>query len=56
MKKRPLLAIVLMWFIAITVSAIVLNGSGYFTKLGPVYFICMVGSILTVRKITIDRE
>lgn len=56
MKKRPLLAIVLMWFIAIAVSAVVLDGSGYFTKLGPVYFICMIGSILIVRKITMDQE
>jgi hypothetical protein len=41
--------IVILWCIAI-VATLLLVEKSVFSYLGPVYFICMVGSIITVRR------
>ena len=45
------LTILVLWLIAILTTLIILRETTLFTYLGPVYFICMVGSILTVRAV-----
>jgi hypothetical protein len=42
------LAVLALWLIAIIVTLMVLDGEG-FTFLGPLYAICMIGSVVTVR-------
>ncbi|MFQ5340928.1 MAG: hypothetical protein ACE5F6_05220 [Anaerolineae bacterium] len=44
------LATLALWLIAVTTTLVVVRGTGLFTYLGPVLFICMVGSILVVRR------
>jgi hypothetical protein len=48
MKNPATIIITVLWLITITVSIIVLSDTNYFSTLGPVYFICMIGSIITV--------
>ena len=52
MVRLPVSIITLLWFITIIVSFIILRDTGYYSKLAPVFFICMVGSIITVRSLT----
>ena len=49
MNRLPISIITLLWFITIIVSFIILRDTDYFSKLAPIYFICMVGSIITVQ-------
>lgn len=51
MNRTPLIIIILLWIINIAASFIILRGTEYFSKLSGVYFICMVGSIVTVRSL-----
>jgi hypothetical protein len=48
-KSIPALIVLFMWFIAIFTSWIVLGKSTYFGILGPVFTICMIISVITVR-------
>jgi hypothetical protein len=43
------LAVASLWAIAIAVTVVTVKQEGVFTVLGPVYAICMIGSIVTVR-------
>lgn len=43
------LTTIALWMIAIVTTLILTRNNGLFTYLGPVFFICLVGSILTVR-------
>jgi len=43
------LAILLLWLVAVVPTLLLLRESGLFTYLGPLYFICMVGSVYVVR-------
>lgn len=43
------LAILALWAISIVATLILLEGTAIFTYLGPVYGMCMIGSVLTVR-------
>lgn len=43
------LAILALWAIAITATLLV-RSTDHFTYLGPVFFVCMVGSITVVRQ------
>jgi len=43
------LATLALWLVAITTTLVVVRDTGLFTYLGPVLFICMVGSIVVVR-------
>ena len=49
MKKRPELVILALWCIAIVATLLVVKEKREFTILAPVYAICMIGSVLTVR-------
>lgn len=51
MNKTPLIIIITLWLITIIVSLFILRDTEYFSKLSPVYFICMLGSIITVRSL-----
>jgi len=48
--SRYELATLALWLIAITTTLVVVRDTGLFTYLSPVLFICMVGSILAVRR------
>lgn len=49
MRNLPIFVIVALWLIAIVATLVVVKDSGVFTFLGPVYFVCMLGSVVTVR-------
>ncbi len=43
-------AVILLWVIASVATALAVEGTGALTYRAPLYFICMVGSVLVVRK------
>jgi hypothetical protein len=43
------LAVVVLWLLAVVPTLLVVRQSGLFTYLGPLYFLCMVGSVYIVR-------
>ena len=43
------LAILGLWLLAVVPTLLLLQQTGLFTYLGPLYFICMVGSVYIVR-------
>ncbi len=43
------LAVLGLWLLAVIPTFLLMQQSGMFTYLGPLYFICMVGSIYVVR-------
>ncbi len=43
------LAILALWLIAVVPTLLIVHQSGLFTYLGPLYFLCMVGSVYIVR-------
>ena len=43
------LAILGMWLLAVIPTLLLVHQSGLFTYLGPLYFICMIGSVYIVR-------
>lgn len=43
------LAILALWLIAVVPTLILVHQTGVFSFLGPLYFICMVGSVYIVR-------
>ena len=43
------IAILLLWIIAIVVTFMNIDDSRLVTTLGPVYAVCMIGSVVTVR-------
>jgi hypothetical protein len=47
---KYILTIAFLWFIAIVTTLVLVGKTGVFTYLGPVYFICMVGSIVAIRR------
>ena len=49
-KDKTVFIIALMWFLTIFTSFLVLRETEYFRILSPVYLICMIGSIVAVRK------
>ncbi|NOZ75644.1 MAG: hypothetical protein GXO90_09805 [FCB group bacterium] len=48
--KSLVIVIALLWTISILASLLVLNGTGYFSRLVPVQTICMIGSLVSVRR------
>lgn len=50
MKNKFVWAVLLLWMIAILSTFFVVKDAALFARLGPVYFVCMLGSIVTVRK------
>jgi hypothetical protein len=47
---KETLIVAALWLIAIVTTVIFIRETGWFTYLGPVYLICMIGSIITVRR------
>jgi hypothetical protein len=43
------LAILVLWLLAVVPTFLLLRELGLFTYLGPLYFLCMVGSVYIVR-------
>jgi len=39
-----------LWIIAILATLLIVKDNRIFTFLGPVYFVCMLGSVITVNK------
>jgi hypothetical protein len=50
MNSLPVVIVAMLWVIAIGATVAIVKESGAFTFLGPVYFICMMGCIVTVRR------
>ena len=48
---QSVIIIVLLWLIAIIATMLLVADTGAFTFLAPVYAICMIGSVVTVRKL-----
>lgn len=53
---KATVVILLLWVIAIVTTLLVVNDPASFSILGPVYAICMIGSVVTVRNIQRRRE
>jgi len=49
-KVVPEMIVAMLWLIAIVTTVAFTSGTGVFTFLGPVFAICMIGSIVTVRR------
>ena len=47
---KTIIAITMLWLIAIAATFFITRDTGLFTYLGPVYFVCMIGSIVIARK------
>jgi hypothetical protein len=43
------LAVLLLWLIAIAVTFVTVRDAHVLTTLGPVFAVCMIGSVVTVR-------
>jgi hypothetical protein len=43
------LAVLVLWLIAVVPTLLLVRQTGLFTYLGPLYFICMVGTVYIVR-------
>lgn len=49
------LAVVLLWIIAVVPTLLIVRQTGLFTYLGPLYFLCMVGTVYIVRNARHNR-
>jgi hypothetical protein len=49
MKLVPEFIVALLWGIAAAATAILTSAGGEFTYLGPLFAVCAIGSVLTVR-------
>ena len=45
------IVMVVLWVAAAAATALAIEGSGAFLYLAPVFFVCMVAAVLTVRKV-----
>ena len=45
------LAVLGLWLLAVVPTLLLVHDSGVFTYLGPLYFICMIGSVYIVRNL-----
>ncbi|MFQ5602307.1 MAG: hypothetical protein ACE5HS_03460 [bacterium] len=50
MKQNAVIVNLLLWIIAILATLFIVEESGLFKYLGPLYFICMMGSTMVVAK------
>jgi hypothetical protein len=49
------IAILLLWLIAIVATMLIVRGTGLFNFLGPLLFVCMVGSLVTLVRARRDQ-
>ncbi len=47
---KHVVAIVALWVLAIIATAAIVNDRAVFTYLAPLYVVCMIGSLVVVRK------
>lgn len=47
---KYIITITVLWLIAIVTTILFVGKADAFNYIGPVYFICMVGSIITMKK------
>lgn len=50
MRQKPEIVVLLLWLIATATTFLFVKDTGVFTYLGPVYAICTIGSVVTVKK------
>ncbi|MBE0697531.1 MAG: hypothetical protein IH586_11475 [Anaerolineaceae bacterium] len=43
------MAVLILWLLAVVPTLLLVHQTGVFTYLGPLYFICIVGSVYVVR-------
>lgn len=43
------LATIVLWLLALTPTLLLMRNTGYLTFLGPLYFLCIVGSLFILR-------
>lgn len=43
------LAVLLLWLLSVVPTFLLLRDTNFFTYLGPLYFLCMVGTVYIVR-------
>jgi hypothetical protein len=43
------MAVLVLWLLAVVPTLLLVHQTGVFTYLGPLYFICIVGSVYVVR-------
>jgi len=48
---KPEFAILSLWLIAVVATILIVDQSGVFTFLGPLFAICTIGSVVTVRRV-----
>ncbi|HEX9129227.1 MAG TPA: hypothetical protein VF850_08705 [Gemmatimonadaceae bacterium] len=48
--KKPEIAVVLLWAIALAATFLVVGHTSVVTILAPLYAVCMIGSVITVRR------
>lgn len=56
MKGIQEFVILILWVIAIVATFLIIKDTGKFSYLAPVYSICMIGSIITVRTLKKGNE
>lgn len=47
---RPEWTVAVLWLIALVTTMLLTRDTGSFTFLGPVFAICMIGSVVTVKR------
>lgn len=55
MKGIHELVILVLWMVAILATFFIIKDTGKFTYLAPVYTICMIGSLITIRAMKKDQ-
>jgi hypothetical protein len=55
MNVKHEMAILLLWLLAVVPTLLIIRQSGMATYLGPLYFLCMVGSVFIVRQAKKNR-
>jgi uncharacterized membrane protein len=53
---KHVLAVLALWLVAIVATIVIVRDAGTLTTLGPVYAVCAIGSVVTVRHAVARRE
>lgn len=51
---KYIVTILALWLIALVATFLLVKDAAVFTYLGPLYAVCMVGSVITVRRAAAD--
>ncbi len=55
MNVKHEMGILLLWLLALVPTLLIIRQTDLFTYLGPLYFLCMVGSVFIVRNAKKNR-